>query len=340
MATATPEPAAAPAADAPGAATAGARRASPDDVRLMGCGLIVLALLLAYLLIVVWPASFQPGTAGSEIQKIHPWLGSDRYVELTADVQLLLMVMITGGLGSFVHTATSFTDFVGNEKLTRSWIWWYLLKPFIGMALALIFYVVVRGGLMAGGTEAGKLNVYGIAALAGLAGMFSKQATDKLSEVFDTLFRTAPGVGDAKRKDDLNNVLPVLTELDRPTLPPATPDLALVLKGSNFVKTSVVRVNGVPRDTVFKDESTLQATLRPEDVAHEGRVPVTVFNPPPGGGLSAALFITIGDDPAAGAPAPPAAPAAEDHLDGCGGEVQSVTPDEALPPARGGVSTR
>jgi hypothetical protein len=36
----------------------------------------------------------------------------------------------------------------------------------------------------------GNLSPHGIAAIAGLDGMFSKQATGKLREVFETLFKT------------------------------------------------------------------------------------------------------------------------------------------------------
>jgi hypothetical protein len=58
--------------------------------------------------------------------------------------------------------------------------------------------MAVRGGLLAAQASADAVNPYGVAALAGLVGMFSKQATDKLREVFDTLFRTVgatPPVG-------------------------------------------------------------------------------------------------------------------------------------------------
>jgi len=48
----------------------------------------------------------------------------------------------------------------------------------------------VRGGLIGGSTGADALSPYGVAAIAGLAGLFSKQATDKLREVFENLFRT------------------------------------------------------------------------------------------------------------------------------------------------------
>ena len=81
-------------------------------------------------------------------------------------------------------------DFVGNRRFVGSWTWWYLLRPFIGVALALLIYFAVRGGLIAASTGAGGLSPYGVAAIAGMAGLFSKQATDKLREVFETLFKT------------------------------------------------------------------------------------------------------------------------------------------------------
>jgi len=112
-------------------------------------------------------------------------------------------VIIAGILGSFVHGATSLADYIGNNNFNRTWTWFYLLRPAIGMALALIFYFVVRGGFLTTSGGAKDINPYGIAALAGLVGMFSKQATDKLSEVFSTLFRAAAGKGDDKRSDPL-----------------------------------------------------------------------------------------------------------------------------------------
>ena len=58
------------------------------------------------------------------------------------------------------------------------------------MALAVLVYFVLRGGLIMPSTGAGSLSPYGVAAFSGLAGMFSKQATDKLREVFENLFKT------------------------------------------------------------------------------------------------------------------------------------------------------
>jgi hypothetical protein len=267
-------------------------RPSAFQVRALGIGLVLLAIGLAYLVACVWPASFGPDTAGSKPVTI-AFIGTTGTLATTADVQLLMLVMVAGALGSFLHTATSFADFVGNEKLARSWLWWYLLKPFVGMGLAVIFYLVIRGGFLSAGTEAGKVNIYGIAALAGLTGMFSKQATDKLGEVFTTLFQTKPGEGDDARKGGLANDVPVLTDLVPARLETRSAQLSVELKGSHFARSAVVRVNGTARETVFNDSNSLSAQLVPGDVSADGALSIVVFNPAPGGGTSAPLKMTV-----------------------------------------------
>jgi hypothetical protein len=78
-----------------------------------------------------------------------------------------------------------------------------------------LFYLVLRGGLIVPSLPSGRatdttllLNPYGIAAISALAGMFSKQATDKLREIFDTLFRTREPVN---RADPLVGAVPVIS---------------------------------------------------------------------------------------------------------------------------------
>jgi len=84
-----------------------------------------------------------------------------------------------------------------------------VLRPFIGVSLALIFYFVIRGGLLSAGTTAGDVSPFGFAAVAGLVGMFSKQATDKLEEVFSDLFSTRKDSGDDQRIDKLGANRPI-----------------------------------------------------------------------------------------------------------------------------------
>jgi hypothetical protein len=83
-----------------------------------------------------------------------------------------------------------------------SWAWWYVLRPFIGMALAEVVYLSLRGGLLSatGNAATSAISPYGVAAVTALTGLFSKQATDKLQETFETLFRTQQKVD---RKDAL-----------------------------------------------------------------------------------------------------------------------------------------
>jgi len=117
------------------------------------------------------------------------------------EVNLLVLALVFGALGSFVHLAKSFASFAGNRSLVASWLWWYVLQPVTGMALALMLYVLIRGGLFAPGSSAEAVSPYGVAGVAGLAGMFSKQATDKLAELFAAAFPTA---ADARRGDKLH----------------------------------------------------------------------------------------------------------------------------------------
>ncbi len=173
-------------------------------VAVIGIYHVVLSILLLYLLFQIWPEQVTENARWDPNVRIFgcPF-------KLGDDGRLILIVLCAGALGSYVHAATSFASYVGNRRLVLSWAWWYALRPFIGMTLALIFYFVVRGGLLSTGAEADNMSVFGVAAVAGLVGMFSKQGTDKLRELFDNLFRTARGQGDDARADKLGANLPV-----------------------------------------------------------------------------------------------------------------------------------
>ena len=158
---------------------------SGGKVVLFGAYLILLNLSLFYILVKIWP-----GKLPIPDNETVDFLWGHAHLQLWIERRYMLIVAVAGALGSYIHLATSFSDYLGNRRFYKSWLWWYLLRPFIGMALAMTLYFAVRGGLIAGTTGAGNLSPYGVAAIAGLAGMFSRQATDKLREVFETLFRT------------------------------------------------------------------------------------------------------------------------------------------------------
>jgi hypothetical protein len=114
------------------------------------------------------------------------------------DQDTILLVVLAGAAGSFIHSAGSFINFVGEKKLSENWIWWYVLRPLVGMGVALVFFIVFKAGLLAGSNT--EINPYGLIALSALAGMFSDRATLKLQEIFETLFRP-----NDQRKGKLSN---------------------------------------------------------------------------------------------------------------------------------------
>jgi hypothetical protein len=118
---------------------------------------------------------------------------------ISREVQLLVLVLCAGALGSYVHALKSFSDYLGNRSLTRSWFVWYLSRPFLGMVLAFIFYAVLRGGFLTGTpADVRVVNPFGAIAVAALVGMFADKAAQKLAEIFDAFFK-----GEDLRRDKL-----------------------------------------------------------------------------------------------------------------------------------------
>jgi hypothetical protein len=257
---------------------------------LLGSYLIVMPIFLTYIVYSIWPRAVP-----ADVDKTFPVRVNLFHViklDLDPEMRYILIVLIVGALGSFIHTATSYADYAGNRRLVSSWVWWYLLRPFIGSVLALIVYFAIRGGFFStGGQETENVNIFGIAGIAGLVGMFSKQATDKLNELFTTLFQT----NDARiRGDQMNRPAPSISAIT-PTLVEAGSadgsDIEVI--GSSFVETSVVLCNDITCDTTFVDASHLKAALPKSELAKVGTLNVVVVTPPPGGGRTAGLKLNV-----------------------------------------------
>lgn len=202
-------------------------------------------------------------------------------VETTFDERLLLLVIVAGMLGSFVHAATSLADYIGNDRFHRNWTWFYLLRPVIGMALALVFYFVIRGGFLTTSSGAKDINPYGIAALAGLVGMFSKQATDKLGEVFSTLFRSVEGEGDDQRSIPLRPRLTAITiaNVEPNEVTAGATNQLIIVTGSNFDKEAKVSLDDELQETTFEAADRLVAQVSDELLAAPGILKLKVVNP-------------------------------------------------------------
>src|SRR4051812_23606648 len=157
---ASPSSAAAPPAATPGAAsaapgtTAAPAETIPDTAR-----------------VGVWDAPTIPGL----------------HVQLTPDVSLLALAAVSGFVGALVHALTVLVVRKGRGRLDRSFALWYIGGPMTGAAVALILFAAVHGGLLVGGGGDASLNLYGIVALSGVAGLFARKATEKLAELMSDI---------------------------------------------------------------------------------------------------------------------------------------------------------
>jgi hypothetical protein len=104
------------------------------------------------------------------------------------ELTFLLIALLAGVLGGSAGGLSSLMDFRGERRLFRSWALWYFAQPLVAGMIAVIFYMVVRAGFFSTETSLQGVNVFGIAAFSALVGLFTDDATTKLSEVFKTIF--------------------------------------------------------------------------------------------------------------------------------------------------------
>jgi trimeric autotransporter adhesin len=89
------------------------------------------------------------------------------------------------------------------------------------------------------------------------------------------------------------NPVPTLSSLSPNSATAGSAALTLTVNGTNFINGSVVRWNGQNRTTTFVSATRLTAQITAADLSSAGAVPIIVFNPAPGGGVSNALNFTI-----------------------------------------------
>ena len=87
--------------------------------------------------------------------------------------------------------------------------------------------------------------------------------------------------------------MPVLTAVSPAAAVAGGAGFTLTATGSGFVAGSVVHWNGVSRATAFVSATQVTASILESDIAAAGTAQITVVNPAPGGGTSAALSFTV-----------------------------------------------
>jgi len=155
---------------------------------LVGIYLIALLVLALFAIIALWPR---------ETDVTRTVIGLTIHGD--SEASWMLLVFASGVLGGLIHAMRSFYWYVGHQKLVKSWVAMYLILPLLGGALSMVFYIMIRGGLLAGqlggGSITDSMSPIGFTSVGVLVGLFSEQAILKLKDVADTLF-SKPEPGD------------------------------------------------------------------------------------------------------------------------------------------------
>lgn len=280
----------------------GAAATSGGNGLFLGIYLLISTLGLTLLLVLIWPsacpvdpktlaaaASDAPAAAAATTKLCSIWTFSDSF---GIEARLLAIVLVSGALGSSVFAARAYATFRGLKRYDPDWNWWYVMRLPIGMGLALFLYLVIRGGLFTASVGNSEqvmqtANPFGFAALAALAGMFAKEASDKLEEVFQSVFSTSDRQQPAEKS-------PVIDKLQPAKKAVKDTDLALVVVGKNFDPKAKVTVAAEERATQFRNAGRIEVTLTADDLAAKAKLPVVVVNPAAKGGASSAADLAVG----------------------------------------------
>ncbi|MEX0857856.1 MAG: invasin domain 3-containing protein, partial [Balneolaceae bacterium] len=118
--------------------------------------------------------------------------------------------------------------------------------------------------------------------------------------VIRALFTDNPEITGASNTFLVNNPDDVtLTSITPNTKYAGEAEFELTLTGTNFVSSSVVRVNGADRTTEFVSSTQIKATILESDIESAGELDITVISPPPQGtgGETPPITFTVEDPP-------------------------------------------
>lgn len=108
---------------------------------------------------------------------------------------------------------------------------------------------------------------------------------------------SAPGGGTSSALAfSVNNGLPAISSLNPSSVASGSPDRTITITGSGFVPTSTAKSNGILVMTTYVSATKLSAVVPSNHLLNPGSVAITVTNPPPGGGTSAAKNLAVGCD--------------------------------------------
>jgi len=115
-----------------------------------------------------------------------------------------------------------------------------------------------------------------------------------IGELGVTIFNPTPGGGTSSAQQiRVVNPLPVLNQISPSSLIVGSADATITISGSGFNAQSQLLVNGQPLQANLLDSGHLRFTISAPLIAVTGQVGLGVFNPAPGGGMSALEQIAV-----------------------------------------------
>jgi hypothetical protein len=192
-----------------------------------------------------------------------------------SSVAVLLVVLLCGALGGLLHATKSLVAFVGNQTFVSRWALFYFTRPVLGAIMAFLVYLVLNGGLAKDPAQG--MGIFSVAAVAGLVGLFSDQASMKLKEIFDVVLGPKSDARGNKLQEGPSK--PTIVAVSPAKLAVgATGPIMLVVKGSGFDAKAKAQVDGKDRSMTFENESQVTIQLDPADVATARTLVVTIIN--------------------------------------------------------------
>jgi len=116
------------------------------------------------------------------------------------DTHFIFLVVLAGSLGALIHGLAKISQNTQEGSVRNRDTLWYVGRPFLGAALAIAVYMTLRGGLLTT-SNIEILNPYGVTALSIIVGLSTKQVTQKLKDLLDSVFPTKnPDEDNSKEK--------------------------------------------------------------------------------------------------------------------------------------------
>lgn len=222
----------------------------------------------------------------------------------SADLDLLVLLTTFGALGATVQGLSSVSKYLGTDRFVSRWTVYYLARPFVGLALAAAFYLVLRAGIFTPETPlnqttdgTNQTNIYGAVAIALLVGLFSAQAMEKLRIVADSFFSSSSS------KDSLDGRNPHITSVNI-GLDEAKPEWTVDIVGQRFSRDSYIilgsEVYGASEGVTFLDEGHLLLKITKAPAFSPSKI--SIVRPGSDGGVSNVVRVKWVEAPPADLP--------------------------------------